>query len=342
MSTDNSGTPTPDNSGTPAATASPAASPAPQGTPAPASAPQGTPSPAGTPAPTTKPTGTVADGGKGAEPPAGAPAPQNFPDDWRQKLAGGDAKELARLERFGSPDDVWKAYRNIETKVSSGQLKSVAPLPDNATPEQLAEYRKANGIPETADKYDITLDKGVVIGEADKPMVDEFLKYAHDNNLTPASVKGNLQFYFDLQASQMAKMAEDDSNFKTESILKLKETWGGDYTQNTNRIKGLIDMFPAEDMANLLTGKTADGRVIGNDPRVLAFLDRLAREVDPAGAVVPGASNAPAAIQSEMATLQKMMGDKNSEYWQGPKSASNQARYRELIDADQKIKSRAA
>jgi hypothetical protein len=45
---------------------------------------------------------------------------------------------------------------------------------------------------------------------------------------------------------------------------------------------------------------------------------------------------------AELDGLRKMMGDQNSEYWKGPKAEANQKRYRELIDADQKMKAKAA
>mgnify|MGYP000100175251 CR=1 FL=1 len=55
-------------------------------------------------------------------------------------------------------------------------------LSEAPTDEELAEYRKANNIPEAPDKYDLTFDSGLVIGKEDKPIVDSFLKYAHDNH----------------------------------------------------------------------------------------------------------------------------------------------------------------
>ena len=77
-------------------------------------------------------------------------------DDWRTRLAGGDEKELKRLSRFASEADVYKAYRELEKKKSSGELKQA--LSKDATPEQIAEWRKENGIPETPDKYDLTFE----------------------------------------------------------------------------------------------------------------------------------------------------------------------------------------
>lgn len=279
----------------------------------------------------------------GAEPKKDVPgAPPKFPDDWRQQLSSGDAKELARLERFGSIQDVYKSYRALEAKISSGELKSVATLPANATDEQKAEFRKSQGIPETPEKYDTALGKGLVIGEADKPIVATYLKYAHDQNLTPAQVKQNLEWYFETQQAEKQARAGLDSEYKIQSVEAMKEEWGGDYKPNLNRIRGLLNTFPEKDVNRLLGGYTADGRVVGDDPGVLRILNQLAREVDPAGSVVPGSSNAPAAIQDERVRLEKMMGNKRSEYWNGPKAAENQERYRQLVEAQEKIKGRTA
>src|SRR3546814_3644725 len=56
-------------------------------------------------------------------------------------------------------------------------------LPIYATPEQIAEWRKEQGIPEKPEDYDLKFDNGLVIGEADKPLVAEFLKASHATNV---------------------------------------------------------------------------------------------------------------------------------------------------------------
>ena len=75
--------------------------------------------------------------------PAATPPVQDWSDDWRSKMAGGDAKEAKRLERFASPKEVFKSYRAFETRLSSGELKSA--LPKDAKPEQLTAWRAENG-----------------------------------------------------------------------------------------------------------------------------------------------------------------------------------------------------
>lgn len=314
-------------------------SPAPVTAPAPAPVPAPTP----TPVPVPTPAPAVSTTATGADPKTKELAPVASGDDaWRAKMSGDDKKESARLERFGSPADVWKAYRNLESKVSSGELKSVTALPANATPEQVSEYRKANGIPDAPDKYDTTMPNGLVIGENDKPYVDNYLKYAHDKNMTTEQVKSNLEFYFKLQQDEMAQRKEQDGTYQIESVEKMKDEWGQEYKPNLNRIRGLLNMFSETEVDRLLTARTSDGRITGDDPAVLSMLNRLAREVDPAASVVPNSSNAPQAIADELQTLARQMGDSNSDYWSKDKGPALQARYRELLEAENKMKKRTA
>ena len=116
-----------------------------------------------------------------------APAPPTWPADWRDQMASAlpeaeRAKELERLKRFNSPNEVYKSNRELESRMSSGEFKR--PLPKDATPEQLSAWRKENGIPEKAEEYfpKIKMKDGLVIGEQDKPYVNKFLESLHGTN----------------------------------------------------------------------------------------------------------------------------------------------------------------
>jgi hypothetical protein len=101
--------------------------------------------------------GTLADGGEvltGDPPPAG-----DWPDDWRDKLAGGDKETQALLKRFGSPAAVARALKDTRAQVSKG---AVAALPEDATEEDKAAWRKARGVPDKPEAYDLaTPPKGM-------------------------------------------------------------------------------------------------------------------------------------------------------------------------------------
>src|SRR3546814_8605810 len=87
-------------------------------------------------------------------------------------------------------------------------------LPIYATPEQIAEWRKEQGIPEKPEDYDLKFDNGLVIGEADKPLVAEFLKASHATNVTPAQAKAQIAAYYAIQEQQQAARAEKDDEIR--------------------------------------------------------------------------------------------------------------------------------
>lgn len=285
-------------------------------------------------------TETIATGSV-AEKPVAAPA--DWPDDWRNKFAGEDKAHLKQLERFASPNDVFKSYRALQARISSGELKSA--LPKDQTPEALATWRKENGIPEKPEEYDLALDDGLVIGEQDKPLVGEFLNEMHAANASPAAVKSALSAYYKLVAKQQAELIEADSNFRDESETALREEWGGEFRKNVNLVTNLLASAPEDVRLKIEAGRTPEGRKLGDDPAVLRWLANLSREVNPAATVVPGSgNNSGAAIDDEISTIEKAMGDQSSEYWKGPKpdgkDTKMQIRYRELITARDKIKAR--
>jgi hypothetical protein len=104
-------------------------------------------------------------------------------------------------------------------------------------------------------------------------------------------------------------------------------------------IDGLLTQIP-EDGKNLLMGaRLADGTPLGSNPKIQRWLANLAREVNPVATIIPGSgTNSAQALESELANIQKLMGDKTSEYWKGPNAEKMQARYRDLLNVQEKMK----
>lgn len=269
---------------------------------------------------------------------SGADADKTKPvEDWRVKLANGDEKELKRLARFASEADVWKAYRELEKKKSSGELKNA--LPEKPTDEELAQWRKENGIPESPDKYELNFDNGLVIGEEDKPFIDQFVNKMHGANATPAQVKAAIATYYEIVESQKQAVAEADIDFKDTSLESLREEWGGDFKKNVNAVAGLLQSAPDEVKEIFDNARTPDGKIIGNHPEIVKWLAQQAFEINPAATVMPNSvSNPGAAIGDEIASIEKMIAERADAYWKNPKA---QARYQELLAAREKIAARS-
>lgn len=281
-------------------------------------------------------TGTTAAASEGAGQPS-------WPADWRSQLAAGNEKEVKQLERYTSPKDIWAKARALEQRLSSGELKAVTPFPDKGTQEQQNAWRAENGIPEAPDKYTIDLGEGVVLGEADKPIVDDFLKHMHAKNLPTSLANETMKWYMDFAERQAEARYEADMQAKQTFEDTMRADWGNEFRTNMNSVGSILDLAPEGFRDRFMQGRMADGTPFGSDPDALRWLANMARQINPITTITPGAgANVEQAIGDEISKLEGMMGNKGSEYWRGENAEKNQERYRQLVDARDRNKGRAA
>lgn len=275
--------------------------------------------------------GASAAGNKGAE------EQSYWPKDWRQRWAKDDSKRLNVLSRYASPEAAFDAMVAAQDKIRSGEHKR--PPGKDATPEQLAEWRKDHGIPESHDKYDLKFDSGLVVGKEDQPVVDEFLKRAHATNMSNDNVKATIEWYYDEVKRQAdARQQQDVAQAKdTEDVLR--QEWGGEYRGNLNMITSLLTQFPETVRDAIKAARLPDGRGLFNDPDVLRGFAAMAREVNPAATLVPGGSGDVQSIDTEIAKIEKVMTTNRRAY---NKDEAMQARYRQLLEAREKLGQRKA
>lgn len=277
-----------------------------------------------------KPAAEVATPAVAAETPAVDPAKveKNFPDDWREKMSKGDEAKLKRLQRYASPEALAEAKFAQDEKISKVGFRESAP--EDA--EALKRWRADNGIPESPDKYDLTLKDGLVLGELDKPLVDNFLKIAHSKNVAPDVVNEVVNWYYGQAQEQAQQFAVQEAAQRQEAEKELIAEWGNNFTVEKNSINNFLK---STGMEELQYARMPDGSALGNNPAMLRKLSALAREINPGATVVPGAANAAATIDSELAAIEKKMG--TTEY---TNDRGMQARYMELVTAKEKMQAR--
>lgn len=342
------------------------ASPAPAPDPKPAADPAPS-APAAKDAPSVAPAAQPAAPAKDAvpsqtitPPPAPAPAAETtpqYPDNWRQIMAGtvgidpakytdAQRKEMAVLERMDSPNAVFKSYRNLETKVGSIQAK--VPFPEKGTPEEQNAWRKAEGVPESADKYDLTMPDGLVIGEGDKPIVNGMLTKMHAHNVPQALAAKLIADYFEQEKTYLREREAQTASTLRTWDESMRTEWGGDYQPNVNSIKSLLDTFAPDTQELLYSAIGHDGVPIINNPAVLRDLAQLSRTVNPFPTVVPaGGGDRMGSVDDEIGKIEGLMADRQSEYWKGPKDEKTgktklEARYLDLQEWKLRNKPRVA
>lgn len=308
----------------------------------------GVPEAAGGPAPTPAPNAAGAQPGAEAKPSEaplaggggkdGAPAPQDWPDDWRQKIAGEDQKVLDKLSRYGSPNDVVKALDEAQRKIRDG----VKPIPrpgDKASDEEWAAYRKETGLPDTVEAFveSIKLPDGRKIGDNDKPIIEAFAERAHKMGMQPADMAGLLDEYYAIEEEKAALQSEKDAEYKATAQNQLRQEWGGEYKANINAMRPYFEGVDAEMFDNLMGGRLADGTKIGDSPNVIRFFVAKALQENPAATVVPAGANQIQAIGDEINALEKRMREDRDGWYKDQRA---QERYQQLVLARDKLEAK--
>lgn len=267
---------------------------------------------------------------------AGASAqPKGFwADDWREQYSGQDADRLKELQRYQSPKAALDGLFAAKQRIRSGEL---APrLKPNATPEEIASYRQTNGIPEAPDKYDIKLGNDRKIDETDRPMIDKLVAKLHGVHATPEMVNAAVDTFYDIEESVLAEQEQSDAQALRETEDALRAEWGGEYRRNIGIVTGLLDSAPAGIKDALMNARGPDGITLLNNAAMMNWLVEMSRQINPVASLMPGVQNPQQALGDELANIKKMMGDRNSDYWKGPKSAQLQERFRQLVTAQQR------
>ena len=258
-------------------------------------------------------------------------------DDWREKLANGDQKELARLQRFADIGAVYKSYREMETMRSSGQLRQEVDV-SKLDEKQLADYRKSIGVPEKAEEYDLGIPEGMVLSSEDEVILGSVLETLHSQNRKPEEVKAIVGSWLEAREVERAAWIEEQNVARTQAEEQLRQEWGGNYLTNVGAVKNLFASMPDGLGDMLITARLSDGSLLGNNPVALRAFAQLATELNPAGTVVPGGgTDQLKSIQDEKAELEALMArDMNA--WR--KNDTARQRHRDLIDAELKLKAR--
>lgn len=262
-----------------------------------------------------------------ADPAKAGPDPQ-LPENWRSFFAA-DEKRAKQLERFTDPKKFGEAFFNAQEAIRSGQHK-LHGRPENADEESLKAFREANGIPLEAGAYELKLDDGLTIGEADKPIIDAVLSAAFDADVSNDQASKVVNAYFKQAAQFVADIQQADETDRQETTQALMEAWGTDYNANKNATENFLSRFP-ENMRGLLKGARVEGgKGLLNHPEFVQSLVEIERQINPVATILPNSGSDPVqSSKQRIAEIERYMQTNSSAYF---KDESMQEEYRTLLE----------
>lgn len=209
-----------------------------------------------------------------AAPPVTPPAPA-WGDNWREDMAGGDDDVAKALSRHNSPKSVARALREAQALISSGRQK--VPMPDGKDEKALAEWRKAEGIPDDPTGYKLpeAVQKRMV--DEDKPILSSFTEFAHTKGARPDVVEIASEWYVNMAEAAQAEQSQKDKAASEEAEDSLRKDWAhGEYKANTTIAHRFIESVPG--IGAKWAEARVDGKRLGDTPEFIAWAADMGRE----------------------------------------------------------------
>ncbi len=229
----------------------------------------------------------------------------DWPEDWRAKMAGGDERIAKRLERFSSPDKVTQSWLAAEQKISSGEYKKG--LDENATEEQIAEWRKSNGIPE--DPKDYKLPDTVEWTDTDRELFGQLFEQMHGANASQAQVDAVVSAYTQIVENARIEQAEADKIHLQQNEDALRTALGEEYRAQMNLYKRVFEdtegPIPKSISEQLFNARLEDGTRLVNNAEFAQFVIELGLNHYGDGALITGEQKA--VMSNRMEEIQQIM-----------------------------------
>lgn len=207
----------------------------------------------------------------GSAPAAAGDAPASFVgadggfvEGWTSKLPEDLRDAGASLGKFKTVTDLAKSYHHLEKTIGARPQGVIIPS-EKSTPEEVAAYRKALGVPDKVEEYNFKPDEmpeGMTWTEGN---AKQFAEVAHKHNIPPAAMKELAKVQAKMRQAEADVLANMVHTKREEGKAALQKEWGQDFEKNVGRAQ----------MAAKLAGVDANSFGFG-DPAVVKAFVRLA------------------------------------------------------------------
>lgn len=231
-------------------------------------------------------------------------------NDWKKEIAGDDEKLFKKIDKYNSPKDVALALIEAQQLISS--TRALPKLGDNATPEEIAQYRDIAGIPNEAKDYDI----GENIPEEYKGVIDKYLEVAHENNRHPTTVKQNIADYLKIEDAARQALVTQITKAQEETQAQLKQNWGDHYEVNKTAVDNFLTKTFGEESEKVLEAYLPDGTKLRHNASVYSKLLDISKHNLGIDTIIPNnLTQNVVDLGARLKTLNEMASNSKSAYW---------------------------
>ena len=165
--------------------------------------------------------------------------------------------------------DFVKHFQGVKAEldtVKSG-LEGFVKVPgEKSTPEEVAAYKKAHGIPESADKYEFKLDElpeGIAL---DEKAITDFKQFAYENNLPPAVAEAVLKLDIERRGQEYKASQEAKKEKALEGVKLLKDKHGEKFNEKLTHALRIVEKIGGAELKEEINAN------YGNSPELVNFL----------------------------------------------------------------------
>lgn len=232
----------------------------------------------------------------------------SLPDDIKGE-AGFDRFEADTLAK--SYEKLYQSYRSAESKL--GQKGVIKPK-EGADDKEVAEYYKALGKPDTADKYEVTAPEGA---EASKEFTDTFKDIMLKSNISQEQADSLYKETLLMEQASKNRMADEATNTFNEASTELKREWGQDFAGNGQLVVKAVENFGGDGAKEYLEKNPE----IANDPFLAKLIYSMAKNMSEDAISKGGVSALVTTPAQARVQLSEIDGNKEHPYWKGDRDA---------------------
>jgi hypothetical protein len=192
-----------------------------------------------------------------------------FPTGWQEKLPEEMRPTAANYKDLPS---LVKSL--IHTKqLASGKMEGYIKVPgEGATPEEVAAYRKAQGVPDAPDAYELKKPEGELGNYYNEEEVKAFATKAAELGLTKAQAAALAEWRLGISKEHDDKEREEGRAFLAERDKVFQEAWGA---------KKDAEMVDAQRMLLTLDHSLDPKMVEFMEPKLVVAMAAFAKKMNP-------------------------------------------------------------